>query len=64
MAFRCAQHLLYFQRSIKHYLSEESEQRLEFTGWKSTTEMRLKCLFADVTSIMCFTSTQAFIYFN
>lgn len=27
--------LLYFQRSIKHSLSEESKQRLEFTDWKS-----------------------------
>ncbi len=44
MAFRCARRLLYFQRSIKHSLSKESKQRLEFTGWKFTTEVRTKCL--------------------
>lgn len=45
MVFRCAQRLLYFQRSIKHSLSEESKQRLEFTDWRFTTAVRLKCLF-------------------
>lgn len=37
MAYRCGQRLSYFQRSIKHSLSEESKKRLEFTDWKSTT---------------------------
>lgn len=43
MAFRCVR-LLYFQRSIKHSLSEESKQRQEFTDRKFSTAVTTSCL--------------------
>lgn len=64
MAFRCVQLLLYFQRSIKHSLSEESKQRLEST--KLTTAVTTKCLspFAHVSSIICLTASDRPVFFK
>lgn len=67
MAFRCVQRLLYFQRSIKHSLSEEFKQRQEFMDWKFWTAVTTKCLslmFTHVTYIFRFTSTDSSIVFK
>ena len=64
MVFRCAQRLLYFQRSIKHSLSEVSKQRLEFTDFKFTTSVIAEVFISPslVLLLLCFLHPQSSLY--